>query len=248
MDFENLKQFALSQDSELTGQDLSDETSEEAMAFLDQQRDADLDSRMSSVVVNTNPDERGESSLQDTADSTAQVPVITDGPDSSPEQAFQQEGEAPTPAEAFSDVALGDTLQESSLQADSPSEAPPAEFTEPTAESHSAAEPQQFFQEQVPPESFATNAELRDEGVQVDNILNERNETTWMVPESLDYFPDMLREADQYSPPVPAGDDIEIPEMQDRHAEDLLENTSELAERMVSDLSDNILTQERNRP
>lgn len=349
MDFGRFKQFAADQTSQRAENDPAFAFSEEAQAFLDHQRNEDLDSRAAAVREQTSADDRGEPSLSETADEAVSSPVATDGPDASPAEVTQQEEVITAPAEVFSDVALGDALQapssppegsspgspdaepDSPVQEDSPPaefspaeseqptvatsqepvaefgpeaepqaaaaehfESPPAEFQvaaerqpepevspviaedaaqEPAASLQSpepspadAGEPAEVFQQdgesadpvppsqEVPPPEFtaASNDQISEEGVRVDSLINERNESTWLVPETMDHFPDLLREFDKEfsgATYVPAGDDLgEIPEFRGLPESQELQSTSEVAESMLSAFSKDILMQERNRP
>lgn len=248
MDFERFKQYAAEQ---FVGDqdDPRSAMSEEAQAFIDYERQEDLDSRMPSVQTQTDPAERGEPELQDTSDESVTAPEQTAGQDSEPEPATQAEPQDAAPADVFTEVALGDALQASSeISVPDPSEAPPAEPEEPEQQDNPPAEFLQPVQEDTP--TAATNEQLTDEGVQVDSILNERNDTTWLVPENMDYFQDALREFDRdYSAPVPAGDDFgEIPRRQETADQDPMQATTEFAMQMISGFSQDLLAQERNKP
>lgn len=94
------------------------------------------------------------------------------------------------------------------------------------------------------------NQSLQDEGVTVTEINSGHNETVILQPESLPDFNAMLRSFDKnYRPPDPqVGDNIEIPSPPDLSDSEPMESSTEFAESMVAEMSEDFLNSSRRKP
>ncbi len=95
----------------------------------------------------------------------------------------------------------------------------------------------------------AANDSLSSEGVTVTEVPNATGTTTFIVPDDMPEFAEMLNTLDRdYRPSDPkAGDDIEIPAAPEFSEHDPIKSSTEVASAMVSEMSDAFLTSNRRR-
>lgn len=126
----------------------------------------------------------------------------------------------------------------------------PTDSADPQAsvseESASAEALDLFSQDSTP---AAANDSLSSEGVTVTDVPNESGTTTFIVPDDMPEFAEMLKAFDRdYRPPDPkAGDDIEIPAAPEFSEHDPIKSSTEVASAMVSEMSDAFLALNRRR-
>jgi len=146
--------------------------------------------------------------------------------------ATQEAGESIEPSEAVRDVSEPDLSQN------------PAASDQGSLESPDVS----LFSEDGQPAEQARS--LQDEGVQVTEINSPGSETVILEPEKLPDFAAMLLSFDRnYHPPDPqAGDDIKIPSAPEIPDSDPIKSSTEVAELMIADMSEDFLNSARRKP
>jgi chemotaxis protein histidine kinase CheA len=255
MDFAKFVQDYLNQKTE---GDPSFMVSEESLAFVDLMRKDDMDRRASAVREQTNPNERGEQDQISVTEEANNQPSSDTGDAADPSTAVFEESQQEvitSPAVPVSEVALGTDPLQATISDNDPAE--PAEVFQ-----ESGNTPQSAIEQNPPPEAnaasphqvfteggqqAATNEQLRQEGAQVTEIPNLSGETTVIAPEGMPEFDQMLKRFDSdYRPPSnPIGDDLEFPEIDEQPPSEELQNTTELAESMMTEFSDSLEQFER---
>ena len=253
MDFAKLVTDYLNQRTE---GDPSFIVSEEALAFVDIMRADDMDRRASNVETQTSADARGEPTNEEITSEVLSDPTTEDHPDadsipftSEPEQDTEPVApisrvapEDPDATGSFSEAGQDTEPAEIFSSQDSP-ELPP--LNSPQTPPELPSQPSPIFTEDGP--QAATNDALREEGVRVEENSGLRSETTTIAPESMPDFDALLRQFDsEYkAPDPPAGDADLIPEADEIPDDEPLQNTTEFAESMMSEILSTHLSYDR---